>query len=335
MSDKMTFSDLLNKMTENTGASEKVIRELKKQMGLELRAGLKKDGVVHMKGLGTFYLKLSEDREGINPQTGETIDIPAHNHITFRPDASVRRVINKEYENLRIFILDENDKQEPIPSEEPQEAKAPGWMWVLLVVLILSLLASLLFKKEIIIIEEIPVVELVTVTNKTTLIEEVIIVEKPVILQEASASNKTTAAAVVVPVSDEAVAPPVLSDEEAIEEFVIEAGVEENPAPPAQTMSNISGGYVDPDIAAAEAGFAEGEADEAVADALTADAAAELADKEAASATGSDYEFAKKKADKADAAAHEADVKAEEAVGAAMVADETLDEVMAAEKMKK
>ena len=150
MSEKMNFSDLLDKITAKGDASEKVIRELKKQMGIELRAGLKKDGVVHMKGLGTFYRKWSDDREGINPQSGETIDIPAHNHITFRPDAPVRRLINKEYENLRIFILDENDKQEPVEVEEPaeQETKAPGWMWVVLVLLILALLASLLFQKE-------------------------------------------------------------------------------------------------------------------------------------------------------------------------------------------
>jgi len=142
MSDKTKFSEIIEKMAKETGKSPEVIQELKKSMGIELRARLEKEGTFRLVGLGTFFLKWSDAREGINPQTGEKIDIPAHNHVAFRPDPTVRTRVNKEFENLKAFILnDEDQKEDPV---EETTCKPPIFWMVLCGILIAGLLFTLM-----------------------------------------------------------------------------------------------------------------------------------------------------------------------------------------------
>ena len=43
-----------------------------------------KEGCLHMAGFGTFKAKTRAARKGHNPQTGEDIDIPEKNVVTFK-----------------------------------------------------------------------------------------------------------------------------------------------------------------------------------------------------------------------------------------------------------
>jgi nucleoid DNA-binding protein len=97
MSNKITFSDLIELIAEETGASKRIIHGLFKEMVAVSREGLLRDGRVYISGLGTFRLKWTEARQGINPQTGEPIEIPAQNRVYFKPEAALRRFINREY----------------------------------------------------------------------------------------------------------------------------------------------------------------------------------------------------------------------------------------------
>ena len=298
MSDKTKFGDLFEKIAKDTGSSPEVIRELKKQMGIELRESLKKDGSTHLGGLGTFYLKWSEEREGINPQTGETIEIPAHNHISFRPDASVRRRINKENENLKTFILDDSGNKEPeVPaaSEEPK-TKIPFWMWVLLALLALGLIfAWLTPPKEV--VREVPVIEEVVVIEEVPVIEEVVIIEEVVVTNEVVIVKE-------VPVIEEVVV---------IEEIIVvnEAPAAQEAKAPVQAATTdntgtAGGAKIDP-MAEAEAGMAEGEAEVAV---DNAKAAAEKAEQSGSDRAVKNAEEAVDEAKKAIAKEIEADKRA-------------------------
>lgn len=280
MTDKMKFGDLFDKIAEDTGSSPEAIRELKKQMGIELRAGLEKDGSVHLNGLGTFYLKLSDAREGINPQTGERIDIPEHKQISFRPDASVRRLINKENEHLKAFILDENGDKEPdVPAgSEEQKTKIPFWMWVLVAILALGWLFALLSPpKEEVVIEEVIVVKEVPVVEEIVVVEEVIVTNEVIVIEE-----------VIVPVET-----PVVPEAKVTPQTDIVDDIAKMPAADVKQPSGDSatgGAYIDSDIAKAEAGVAEGRVEEAVVKAEDAEAKAEKsgsphAEKKAAEAT--------------------------------------------------
>jgi len=97
MSNKITFSDLVERIAEESGASKRIIHDLFKEMVAVSRDGLLRDGHVYIAGLGTFRLKWRDARKGINPQTGEAIEIPGQNRVYFKPEAALRRFVNREY----------------------------------------------------------------------------------------------------------------------------------------------------------------------------------------------------------------------------------------------
>jgi DNA-binding protein HU-beta len=133
MSSKITFSDLISKVAEKTGASKQFIHDLLKEMGSVVKEGLGRDGRVRIKGLGYFKLKWIKTRSGRNPQTGETIEIPAHNKVNFRPELSFRRYINRKYKDLKptdiIGKIEEDlafvgKEQEPTEIVKPEHSAA-------------------------------------------------------------------------------------------------------------------------------------------------------------------------------------------------------------------
>jgi nucleoid DNA-binding protein len=51
-----------------------------------IRIGLEETGgPIILKGFGTFRIKLRAEKKCRNPNTGETIIVPAHNVVTFKP----------------------------------------------------------------------------------------------------------------------------------------------------------------------------------------------------------------------------------------------------------
>ncbi len=115
MSNKITFANLVARIAEETGAPKQHIHDLLKEAVDVIEEGLLRDGRVHISGLGIFKLKWTEVRGGINPQTGESIEIPAQNRVYFKPDAQLRRFINRKYEHLEPELIEEEPSPTPVP----------------------------------------------------------------------------------------------------------------------------------------------------------------------------------------------------------------------------
>jgi len=60
-----------------------------------IEEGLIKDGLVKIKGFGTFKLVWNEARKSVNVQTGKEYIIPGHNKVSFVPEAIVKDTINE------------------------------------------------------------------------------------------------------------------------------------------------------------------------------------------------------------------------------------------------
>jgi len=58
-----------------------------------IRDALVRDGMVRIHGFGTFRLARMAPRRGVNPRTGEPIEIPARNRVLFRPAKALRERI--------------------------------------------------------------------------------------------------------------------------------------------------------------------------------------------------------------------------------------------------
>jgi DNA-binding protein HU-beta len=125
MKNKLTFSDLIDKIAGETGASKQIIHDLLKEIGNLTKEGLEHNGRQRIKGLGYFSLKWTKSRKGRNPQTGEVIEIPAHNKINFKPELSLRRFINRRYEDLKSKIVKDEITEDVTPiDKEPTPIKA-------------------------------------------------------------------------------------------------------------------------------------------------------------------------------------------------------------------
>ncbi|MBN1637505.1 MAG: HU family DNA-binding protein [Ignavibacteriales bacterium] len=124
MSNKIKFSELGEAIAVQSGLSKQLANNFLRKLFDYIEDGLYKDGLVRVPGIGTFRLKWKDGREGINPRTGETIDIKGHNQILFRPEAGLKRFINADYEHLKSEVIEEKIEELPV-IENSENKKIP------------------------------------------------------------------------------------------------------------------------------------------------------------------------------------------------------------------
>ncbi len=84
---------LLDDMVRTEALPMPLVKQAAKEILVVIREGLLRDGVVKVSNFGTFRLKPVAARQGINPQTGETITIPAQQRVIFSPSKALRDLI--------------------------------------------------------------------------------------------------------------------------------------------------------------------------------------------------------------------------------------------------
>ncbi|MGN0086288.1 MAG: HU family DNA-binding protein [Alloprevotella sp.] len=82
--------------------------------------GLASDQFVKVKGFGTFKLVAVGERESINVNTGERIQIGGHTKISFLPDANFKNLVNRPFAHFETIVLPDDadlDKLSEIDEE--------------------------------------------------------------------------------------------------------------------------------------------------------------------------------------------------------------------------
>lgn len=123
MKKKMTFNRLVEKIATETGASKKLVHDLLVETVALNQEGLKSDSHNSITGFGRFSLKWHKARKGRNPQSGEAIDIPGHNTVNFKPQASLRKHINRHYSQLKPELIESKKKVAPKETILPNQKK--------------------------------------------------------------------------------------------------------------------------------------------------------------------------------------------------------------------
>jgi DNA-binding protein HU-beta len=73
----MNKNDLVNNISEKSGMTKKDVEAVVNGLLTEITGALKEGDKVQFVGFGTFETRERSSRTGRNPQTGETIEIPA------------------------------------------------------------------------------------------------------------------------------------------------------------------------------------------------------------------------------------------------------------------
>lgn len=90
----MSKGDLVAAMAENAGITKRAAGDALDAMLGAVTTALQSGGSVTLTGFGTFKVSDRAARTGVNPQTGDKIQIPARKVPTFKAGKGLREAVN-------------------------------------------------------------------------------------------------------------------------------------------------------------------------------------------------------------------------------------------------
>ncbi len=121
---RISIHELAEEIVQKHALSSKDAEAFVSEMFALINEGLSSDGIVKIKGFGTFKVIDVLPRESINVNTGQRVLIEGHAKITFTPDPIMRDLVNKPFSQFETVILNEGVSLEEmnfIPSEQIQK----------------------------------------------------------------------------------------------------------------------------------------------------------------------------------------------------------------------
>jgi DNA-binding protein HU-beta len=90
----MSKQELVNHMADSAGITKKDAEAALASFVEGVKGSLKKGNSVTLVGFGTFSTSKRNARQGRNPQTGATINIPARTVPTFKAGKGLKEAVN-------------------------------------------------------------------------------------------------------------------------------------------------------------------------------------------------------------------------------------------------
>lgn len=142
MNNKITLPEIVDLVAQATNSSKRVSELFLKELFATITQTLADGDSVKVKGLGTFKLTEVSPRKSVNVNTGEAIEIPGHNKLTFIADKELADAVNTPFAQFDTVVLDDGvtdealraiDNGDPVPDEvicsvagEPEDSEAAG-----------------------------------------------------------------------------------------------------------------------------------------------------------------------------------------------------------------
>jgi len=89
----MNKAELVEKVAGEVGLTKKDVNNVVDAMTSAITDSLAGGEKVTLVGFGTFQVQKRKARQGVNPQTGEKISIPAKDVPKFKPGRSLREAV--------------------------------------------------------------------------------------------------------------------------------------------------------------------------------------------------------------------------------------------------
>lgn len=90
----MNLSEMRKNYAQKLGVSQEKAKELIAAFEETVVDGLLADGKVVFGTLGSFEVREQKAREGRNPKTKETIQIPAKNKVAYKQSSKIKEIVN-------------------------------------------------------------------------------------------------------------------------------------------------------------------------------------------------------------------------------------------------
>ena len=115
---KLTLNNIAKVLVEKNGLEPKEAMMFTTAMFDLIHDRLNEEGIVKVKGLGTFKMIRVEARESINVRTGERVLIDSHAKITFTPDSVMKEMVNRPFSQFETVVLNDDVEFTDMKSEE-------------------------------------------------------------------------------------------------------------------------------------------------------------------------------------------------------------------------
>lgn len=104
---KIYIDELVAELATKSSISQKQAKLFLKALVETIQKGISDDGLVKVKGLGTFKLIDVEARESIDVNTGERFTIGSHQKLSFIPDNAMKELVNRPFSAFDTVMLND------------------------------------------------------------------------------------------------------------------------------------------------------------------------------------------------------------------------------------
>ena len=135
MNSKITFPELIDLVAQATNTSKRMSELFLKELFATVSQALIDGESVKIKNLGQFKVEEVKPRKSVSVNTGQEVEIPSHNRITFTPAKSLADAINEPFAHFETVVLHDDltdeqlnalDTETPPAVETPVEPAAPA-----------------------------------------------------------------------------------------------------------------------------------------------------------------------------------------------------------------
>ena len=120
----MTIQEIAKILIEKNKLSQKDANKFATAMFEIIQQRLDSEGLVKVKGLGTFKMIRVEARESVSVRTGERVMIDSHAKVTFTPDATMKELVNKPFSQFETVILNDGVEFDDLADDLTEEELA-------------------------------------------------------------------------------------------------------------------------------------------------------------------------------------------------------------------
>lgn len=108
MENKLILSDIVSQVAAKSNVSEPETELFLKELFAVVTEQLSEENPVKIKDFGTFKLTPIQSRESVDVNTGEKIEIAAHNRVGFVPSTTLKGLVNKPFSHFETVLLSED-----------------------------------------------------------------------------------------------------------------------------------------------------------------------------------------------------------------------------------
>ncbi|WP_422931642.1 HU family DNA-binding protein [Singulisphaera sp. PoT] len=91
----MTKKEIVRMISEEMGLTQLQTKDIVQRTLDEITRTLVAEGRIELRNFGVFEIKRHAPRKARNPRTGEKVDIPAKNVVTFKPGKEMEELVSK------------------------------------------------------------------------------------------------------------------------------------------------------------------------------------------------------------------------------------------------